>query len=381
MDNTDKLRVLLADAKLFGVRFQPPDINRGGFRFEPIDDRNVRYGLGAVKGTGQGAIEAIVAAREGAGGQGGGPFRSLFDFCARVDRRAVNKRAVEALVKAGAFDGIHPDRAALANSIGLAFDWAETQESNALQAGLFDFGDGDSHGSSREEPQLVHGEPWTLREKLMHEKTAIGFFLTGHLFDVNAEEVRRFVRTKVVDAQDSREPQLLAGIVSDLRVVNGQRGRAAIFMLDDGSERLEVVANEELLDAHRTLLADDELVVLSGRVQNDRFSGALRMQVHNVWNLSGARARFGRWLQVDVPEAMPPVAEVLKLWPAQREDTEHGALVRGLAVRLRVQRQRGGLRAEGVIDLGDEGRFWPTDEALARWRSLAPRGQAIVVYE
>jgi len=93
-DNTDKLKVLLADAKLFGVGFEPPDINQGTFRFEPIDDRRVRYGLGAVKGTGQGAIEAIVAAREGRGGEGGGPFRSLFDFCARIDRKAVNKRAV-----------------------------------------------------------------------------------------------------------------------------------------------------------------------------------------------------------------------------------------------------------------------------------------------
>jgi DNA polymerase III alpha subunit len=119
------------------------------YRFEPISDKVVRYGLGAVKGTGQGAIEAIVAAREGTDGQGGGPFRSLFDFCARVDKQRVNKRVVEALIKAGAFDALHPDRAAALASVGLAFDWAETQAANAAQGGLFDFGDDTTAASSR----------------------------------------------------------------------------------------------------------------------------------------------------------------------------------------------------------------------------------------
>ena len=110
MDDTDKLKVLLADARQFGIEFEPPDVNRGVHRFEPVDHKTVRYGLGAIKGTGSGAIEAIVAAREGTADGGGAPFRSLFDFCARVDRQRVNKRVVEALIKAGAFDKLHPDR-------------------------------------------------------------------------------------------------------------------------------------------------------------------------------------------------------------------------------------------------------------------------------
>ncbi|MFM7531950.1 MAG: DNA polymerase III subunit alpha, partial [Rubrivivax sp.] len=175
MDDTDKLKVLLADARLFGVSFEPPDINRGTWRFEPVADRRVRYGLGAVKGTGQAAIEAIVAARDGSGGSGGGPFRSIFDFCARVDRQRVNKRVVEALVKAGAFDALHPDRACLLASVSLAFDWADTQEAHALQGGLFDFGEGEeAHGSSSREPGLVHAEPLGVRERLMLEKGALG---------------------------------------------------------------------------------------------------------------------------------------------------------------------------------------------------------------
>jgi DNA polymerase III subunit alpha len=377
-DNTDKLRVLLADAKLFGITFEPPCINTGTVRFEPVADKVVRYGLAAVKGTGAGAIEAIVAAREGTGGhagEGGGPFRSLFDFCARIDRKLVNKRAVEALVKAGAFDSLNPDRAALLASVGLAFEWAETQAANAQQTGLFDFGD--AHGSSTQEPALVHVAPWDVRERLVQEKTALGFYLSGHLFEAWADEVRRFVRAPIAELVDSREPQILAGIVTDPRSVNGQRGRVVIFKLDDGSEAIEAVANDEIFEARRDLMAEDALIVVQGKLQPDRFGGGLRLNVSQVWDLPAARARFGRFLAVQLNGGLPPVADVLRLWPAKRFEDEHGSVVQGLPVRLKLQRPG----AVGELDLGEDARFWPSDEALARWRSVAHGGAAVVVYE
>jgi DNA polymerase-3 subunit alpha len=379
MDDTDKLKALLNDAKTFGVSFEPPDVNRGSYRFEPIEDRRVRYGLGAVKGTGQGAIEAIVAAREGADGQGGGGFRSLFDFCARVDRQKVNKRVVEALIKAGAFDSVHADRAALLASVSLAFDWADTQEANALQGGLFDFGpqDQEVHGSSTQEPGLAQAESWTLRERLMLEKSALGLYLSGHLFDEAEQEVRHFAKRKIADLLDSREPQLLAGIVTEMRVVNGQRGRACIFKLDDATDAIEAVVNEELLDAHKETLVEDALLMAQGRVQLDRFSGGLRFNVQQLWDLPAARARFGKYLAVAVNGAMPPVAEVIRTWPVKRVPTEQGVLTRGLGVRLLLERPQ----AWAEIDLGEDGQFWPTDEALARWRQVAYGGQAQVVYD
>ena len=376
-DNTDKLKVLLADAKLFGLSFEPPDINAGTYRFEPVSETVVRYGLGAVKGTGQGAIEAIVAAREGQGahtGAGGGPFRSIFDFCARVDRKAVNKRAVEALVKAGAFDNLHPDRASLLGSVALAFDWADSQQANALQVGLFDIGD--THGSSTQEPALVHVPPWDVRERLVQEKTALGFYLSGHLFDAWRDEVRRFARLPIEDLVDSREPQLLAGIVTDPRVVNGARGRVLIFKLDDGSEAIEAVANEEMFAERRELMLEDALLIVQGKVQPDRFSGGLRLNVAQVWELAEARARFGRHLAVDLNGGLPPVGDVLRLWPPRAVETEHGQVRQGLLVRLRLHRQG----ATADLDLGDDARFWPSDEALARWRSLA-HGSARIVYD
>jgi DNA polymerase-3 subunit alpha len=211
----------------------------------------------------------------------------------------------------------------------------------------------------------------------MLEKAALGLILSGHLFDEAAPEVRRFARRPIGELADSREPQLVAGIIGAMRVVNGQRGRAAIFRLDDGSGAIETVVNEDLLDAQRALLVDDALLIAQGRVQLDRFSGALRLTVQQLWDLPAARARFGRYLAVAVNGGRPPVGEVLKAWPARRVDTEHGELTQGLPVRLRLERPR----ASAEIDLGDDGRFWPSDEAIARWRQVAHRGQAEVVYE
>ncbi len=370
-DDSDKLRIFHDDARAMGVAFEPPDVNRGGYRFEPTGDRTVRYGLGAVKGTGQSAIEAIVQAR----GEGG-PFKSLFDFCARVDRGRVNKRAVEALVKAGAFDSLEPNRAALAASIGLAFDFADSQLAHADQGGLFD-DIADSHAASTQEPPLVAADAWSIRERLMLEKAAAGFFLSGHLFDQSADEVRRFAKRPIADLLDSREPQLIAGIVTELRVVNSQRGRVALFKLDDGTESIDARASEEFFEAHRDLLKEDELVIVQGKVQPDRFSGGLLVGVQQLWDLAGARCRFGKFLQVELNGSVPPIAEVLRDFPSRRVATEHGDLTLGLTVRLQLHREQ----ASAALDLGAEVRFYPTDAAIARWRTAAREGGASVVYE
>jgi DNA polymerase-3 subunit alpha len=376
IDDTDKLKIFHDDAVSLGIRFEPPNVNTGTYRFEPVADDVVRYGLGAVKGTGQAAIEAIVAAR-----QAGGPFASLFDFCRRVDRSRVNKRTVEALIKGGAFDALDPAgvemRPRWLASIGLAFDYAETQEANALQGGLFDFADdAGGSGASDELPPLVEAAPWGVRERLQHEKTALGLVLSGHLFDEHRDEVRRFARRTLQDVSDSREPQLLAGIVSDLRLTSNARGRVALFKLDDGTEAMDAVAGEDVIDAARGLLADDALLIVQAKVQLDRFSGGVRLNVIQAMDLPTARCRFGKYLRVAVDGRVPPVAELLRAHPVRRIDTEHGELTQGVTVRLALQRSS----ASGELDLGDDGRFFPSDDALARWREAAHDRDAGIVY-
>jgi DNA polymerase-3 subunit alpha len=376
MDDTDKLKVLFEDALKFGMTFDPPDVNRGTHRFEPVSDKVIRYGLGAIKGTGQQAIDAIVKAREE-----GGPFTSLFDFCVRLDRSRLNKRTVEALVKAGAFDSLQRNRAALAASIDRAFEFSTATAANANQGGLFDMMGDDAHGSSTQEPDLVDVLPWGVKEQLTNEKTAVGFYLSGHLFDAVEREVRLFAKRKIDDLIDSREPQLLAGIVSDLRIINGQRGKLAIFKLDDKSAVMEATADEAMINANRHLLKDDELVIVMAKMQPDRFSGGYRLSIQQVWDLPSARCRFGKFLRVAVNGRAPEIAKLVKAFPPQREMSDQGELLRGLPVRLKLERKVDNVAASAELMLGEQAKFFPSDAALSSWIAQADQGKAEIVYE
>ncbi|MBB5204113.1 DNA polymerase-3 subunit alpha [Inhella inkyongensis] len=366
-DNTDKLKILLADAKGFGIDFQPPCVNRSELKFVPLGKKLISYGLGAIKGTGAGAIEVIERARNE-----GGPFKSLFDFCARVDRRTVNKRVVEALVKAGAFDALHPERERVLASVGLAFQHAEQLEANASQGGLFDFAD-----APASEPDLVLAPAWGVREKLSLEKVAIGFYLSGHLFDEHEAEVRRLVPKQLNELEDSREPLMIAGIVGDMRVINGARGRVAIFKLDDGSANLEVAAAGEFYDQHKELLSEDNLVLLQAQVRFDRFSGGLRGKALQAMDLAGARARYGKALQIDLLHPNEAQIAAFKAWvqrhPAQRVEDEAGVVTRGLPARWPLR--FGG--AEAVLDLGAASLHWPSDVALKELAQLGVPAQLL----
>lgn len=369
IDDTDKLKIFYDDAVALGLEFEPPHVNRSNYRFEPLSDKVVSYGLGAIKGTGLSAIEAILEAR-----RTGGKFKSLFDFCARVDRSRINKRTMEALIKAGAFDSLHPERSQMLASIPLAFEFAGSQLVHIQQSGLFDFDD--SHASSTQEPPLVAADPWSIKERLMFEKAALGFYLSGHLFDQNAQEVRQFAKVKIADLTDSRELQILAGIVGHLRVINGQRGRVAIFNLDDRSDAIEAVVSEDLLQAHKEHLKDDELLIVQGKVQPDRFAGGLRLNVTALWDLASARCHFGKFLWLPVRGSDFPVAELIKefLMPAGGQG-EIGGLSRGLRLRLLIQRKT----ASAELDLGEKGCIYPSEAALLRCAQLT-EGQAKVVY-
>ncbi len=370
MGDTDKLKILHGDALKMGITFESPDVNRGDYRFEPTSNSTVRYGLGAIKGTGEQAIAAIVAARVQ-----GGVFASLYDFCVRVERSKINKRTVEALIKAGAFDNLYLNRASLLASVDRAFEFALATEANANQGGLFDMSD--SHAASTQEPELVEAMPFGIKARLVHEKTAIGFYLSGHLFDEVEAEVRQFAKLKLEDLLDSREPRLLAAIVTDLRVINGNRGKVIIFKLDDKTDTLEASVDEATYNAHRNLLKDDELVIVQGTLQGASERFGRRFKVTQLWDLETARCKFGKYLRVAVNGAAPDISRMVRDFPPRREMSEQGELSRGLPVRLSLKRDE----ASAEIALGDAAKFFPTDAALASWMAQADKGLASIVYE
>jgi DNA polymerase III subunit alpha len=291
MDDTDKVRHFRDDALALGLKMLPPDVNASNYRFEPVDARQIRYGLGGVKGTGQAAVEAIIAAREQ-----GGPFRDLFDFCRRVDKRAVNRRAVEALVRAGAFDPMESRRAALLASVGIALEAAERAEANAAQVSLF------GEEAAERSVGLVAARDWSDAERLQNEKAAVGFYLSGHPFHGYAAELAPVVRTALSDLQPRNDRVLVAGIVTQMRVQAGRRGRMAFVTLDDGRGSTEILVYNELYDSVRQLLRDDQLVIaevkVSQRMTDDGEVSGLRIIAENVYDLATIRKKFAKGLRL-----------------------------------------------------------------------------------
>ncbi|MCC6473771.1 MAG: DNA polymerase III subunit alpha [Burkholderiales bacterium] len=295
MGDTDKIGQLRQDAAANGLVVLAPDVNSGGYRFEPVDERTLRYGLGAVKGTGESAIGAILAARAL-----DGPFGDLFEFCRRIDRRIVNRRAIEALVRAGAFDAIDEHRARLLASVGVALEAGEHAERHARQANLF----GAAHEGHLPADSMVAAQRWTEAEKLQQEKLALGLYLSGHPFDHYRAEFAAFVHCRLAELAPRPEPVLLAGIVAGARLQQTRRGRMAVILLDDASQQVEVTAFSEVYEESREHLKEDSPVVIQGRVSRDEFSGGVRVQADRILSLAQARNRFARVLRLSMNGAV-----------------------------------------------------------------------------
>jgi len=311
MDDTDKVRNLYADALANGLKLLPPDINTSEFRFVPVDDKTIRYGLGAVKGTGESAISAILRARQGEGDKPGGPFRDLFDFAARIDKRVVNRRVVEALVRAGAFDAVNDNRASLLASVGIALDAAEQAERDAHQASLFGAADVAPHHRIL----LVERPHWSEQERLQAEKAVLGFYQSGHPFAAYREEVRKFIRNDLSaiahggESEFGGRVQLIAGVVESVRTQRMQSGRMMIIDFGDGTARQEVSVYPEVFEKHRDIIKEDAVLVLEVRVrlvrraaqsEEEGETATVRINAERIYDLSMARTRFARAVRLSM---------------------------------------------------------------------------------
>ncbi|HBI82274.1 DNA polymerase III subunit alpha [Orrella sp. NBD-18] len=297
MDDTDKVETFWRDCLANGVKVLPPDVNASGFRFEPVADdemakgrppRTIRYGLGAVKGTGQSAVEEIIRARQA------GPFTSLFDFCRRVDRHTVNRRSIEALIRAGAFDVIEPNRAALIASLSTAIEAAEQAERSANQVSLF--GDDSDDVVNIE---LTKVPAWDLHTVLMEEKVALGFFFSAHLFDAWRDEVRRFAGKPLSRLEPLRDLQWIAGVISSSRTMMTRTGAKMMFLvLDDGSAQVEIGINAEMIEKHANRLKEDQLLIIQAKVSNNEYQGGMKVFAENIYDLQLAREMRARALRI-----------------------------------------------------------------------------------
>ena len=293
MDNTDAVKIFHDDCLGNGLTVLGPDVNASEYRFVPIDRQTLRYGLGAVKGTGEQAVNAILKARET-----GGPFRDLFDFCERVDKRQVNRRSIEALIRAGAFDALDDHRARLLASVDIAIEAAEQAERNALQVSLFDVFVGKD--AEVHKPRCCEAPRWTEQRKLAEEKLSLGFFFSGHPFDEVRREVSRFARRSLSSLEPKKETQWIAGLVIDVRTRITSRGKMALVLLDDGTAAREVSVFHETFVARRDKIREDEVLIVEGKVQRDDFAGEgkVRIVADRLLTLAEARGRFARCLRL-----------------------------------------------------------------------------------
>ncbi len=318
MGDTDKVFSLYDDCLANKLELLAPDINNSEYRFVPLNDTQIRYGLGAIKGTGEAAIDSILQARQLAG-----EFESLFDFCRRIDKRIVNRRVIEALICAGAFDPVTDHRASLMASVGHALEAAEQAASHVNQASLF----GTPGEAGVMDSQLMEVPRWAEKELLQREKKSLGFYFSGHPFDAYVPDIAGFVKTKIATLVPKPEKQLIAGIIYAMRTQMTRRGKMAFVALDDGEAQVEVAVFNEMYERHRDILREDHLLLIEGKVSKDEYAGGLRISADSLYDLSGARTRFAKGMRLQLHGQVNAAKLKEMLNPYRLRDEAAGCLV------------------------------------------------------
>lgn len=294
MDRTEKVIMLLDDCQAQKLHVTPPDINHSDYFFKVLDDGHLMYGLGAIKGAGEAAIENIIAERAQ-----NGAFKDLFDFCQRVDLRKVNRRVLEALIKSGCFDLLGKHRATLIASLNNALQQAEQSSQNQLT------GQGDLLGMmpTTQAPQYVEVKKWRDEEQLQGEKETLGFYLTGHPLNRYLNELAHFTTCRLAELNPAEHKNArVAGIITNVRTRQTKRGdRIGIFTLDDGTSSIEGVCFSEPFQKFRHLLVEDQLVIVDGEISIDEFSNNPRIVARDLATMDQARAKFAKGLQISLP--------------------------------------------------------------------------------
>lgn len=358
MDNTDKIIGLVDECFRMKLKVLPPDVNAGLYRFNVDESGAIVYGIGAIKGVGEGPIESIIEARNK-----GGHFRDLFDFCARIDTKKANKRVVEKLIRSGALDRLGPHRAALMASLDDAMK-AAGQHHQAES-----FGQSDMFGVLTQAPEeveqaYIHVPRWPEKVWLEGERETLGLYLTGHPVNAYIKELSRYTTWRLNDAHVTRRDQTVtvAGLVIAARVMTTKRGsRIGLMTLDDRSGRMEVMLFSDALDRYADLLETDKIVLVSGQVSFDDFNGGLKMSAREVMSLGDAREKYARGLSVSVTDAQIN-NQFFERFSQILEPNRAGT------VPVNVYYQRADARVKLV--LGTEWRVTPTDQLMDDLKSL-----------
>jgi len=366
MQNTDKIVIFIEECRSMKLPLELPNVNMSVYKFTVTPAGEIVYGLGAIKGVGEGPIEAIVEARKD------GPFEHIFDFCQRVGRK-VNKRVMEALVRSGAFDTIGPNRATLFASIDGALKRAD-QAAKSKDAGMMDL-----FGIAVEEPtenaydEIGIQHEWSGRQRLDGEKDTLGLYVTGHPIDEYEKEIRRFARSRIVDLQPKRgDTQVMAGLIVDLRITKSKKGGNIAFVtLDDRSARIEVTVFPDSYEALKGVIVKDEVVVVEGEINVDEFRGGQKVIARNIFDIPQARVRYVEALRITWSEETVTTRAIQEL--AKYMEPFRG---NGCDVVIGFDTDQ----AHGDIRLGSNWKILPNDELIHELQKQYGKQNVQLVY-
>lgn len=373
MQNTDKVVTLIDECRTMKLEVTPPDVNTGQFQFSVSEESAVVYGLGAIKGLGEGPVESILAARSK-----GGPFKDLFDFCNRIDGRKVNKRALEALIRSGALDRIGPNddpgysRAVMLAAMEEAVKLADQQARNT-SSGMVDlFGDSPTENAPGIDYSAFRQvRRFRLRERLQGEQDTLGLYLTGHPIEEYTGELDNFISKRISALQPSRSVQVIAGLVLSVRTIKTGRGVMGILTIDDRSARMDVTIFAEQYNACRDKLNKGVMVVINGVLSEDEYSGGLKMRAQEVRTLLEARQSMLKGIALDLSGSTMTLGTINTL-DKLLQPYKSG----GCPVKIKY-RNRG---AEGEFALAEEWAVRPEDDLLHHLRENFGAGNLQLVY-
>ena len=365
IDNTDKLLSLRDECKRMGLTVKAPNILEGTHHFSVNREGHIIYGLGGIKGLGEGPIGDLIEAR------GDAYFADLFDMCSRTDPRKVNRRALEALIKSGALDELGAERSVLMSALDDALRAAEQSAANEA-AGMGDLFGEVVPSSGNGDPYRDHrrARSWTLRDILAGEKESLGSFLSGHPMDEFQQEVRKFSPRSIRELTAGSK-QWVAGLIVDVRLVKTQRGTMAVLQLDDGTGQIEATAYSEVYEQNRDLLVKDQIVLADGRLQMDDFRGQLSLRAKSFTTLEQARSSRVKELKLGLqPDAIRGgvTSELKRAFSAHTGDCPI----------IVEYRQPAG---SAVVKFGDRWRVTPTDTLLDQLKELVGHEFVEVIYE
>ena len=373
MDHTDKVVTLIMECAEIGLQVKPPDVNHSMYEFAAGGDRTIRYGLGAVRGVGRGAVEELLAQRVAHG-----PYRSVEDLCRRLDLQKVNRRVLEALIRSGSLDGLGANRATLMQRLPGAMQLGD-QNTKAHQAGQNDlFGlAADDRAPVVVPLRMAELPEWSEAVRLQGERETLGLYLTGHPISQFEPGLNGFVSHRIGDLVSDRPMETVrfgggkavtvAGLIDEVK----KRGPRTILNLDDRTGRLEVTLFEDVFQRHRDLVAKDALVLVEGSLRFDEFSDAWRLSARKLTELDKVREQQARrvvlkWpARPDSPALMGRLGEILRPF-------------RGGACPVTVEYTGSG--ASGALTLGPDWMVRASRELLEKLESLLGRGGVQVVY-